>query len=321
MSLGNLLNIDREKGLFFKSHDLALSYAEQAEMSRLSPAGGLDYAPNTNPFSVLTTGNGSSRENAMPFANINGFKIYYEQHGEGETVILLHHGFGCTKMWKDIWPALTAAGYRVVLYDRRGYGRSEQGFDFPEFYVSDRFRSESVRELDALRTMLSLDSFHLIGQCEGGVIAADYTFSNPPSVISVSMSSTQCYSTVTMAEFNAAKMPNPFSDLGQGLREKLAVWHGPDRVEAFYDQFRTYGGAYGTGVFDLRRELSAISCPVLVLYPDRSFLFPVEQGVAMYRSLAKAELAVLPNCGHNTYEEQPEAYTRIVLDFLRRRQS
>ncbi len=257
----------------------------------------------------------------MSFANINGLNIYYEQHGEGETIMLLHHGFGCTRMWKDIWPALTAAGYRVVLYDRRGYGRSEPGFDFPEFYVSDRFRPDSVLELDALRSMLSLDSFHLIGQCEGGVIAIDYALSHPLSVRSISISSTQCYSTVTMAEFNAQKMPNPFSDLRQGVRKKMAVWHRPDRVEAFYEQFRTYGGAYGVGVFDLRAELPSISCPGLVLYPDRSFLFPVEQGLAMYRGLARAELAVLPNCGHNTYEEQPEAYTRIILDFLRRQQS
>jgi pimeloyl-ACP methyl ester carboxylesterase len=257
----------------------------------------------------------------MAFVNINGLNIYYEEHGKGETIMLLHHGFGCTKMWKDIWPALTAAGYRVVMYDRRGYGRSEPGFDFPEFYVSDRFRSESVQELDALRTMLSLDSFHLIGQCEGGVLAIDYTVSHPGPVRSMSVSSTQCYSTITMAELNALRMPSPFGYLKQEIREKLAAWHGPDRVEAFYEQFRTYGGAYGAGVFDLRGELPSVSCPALVLYPDRSFLFPVEQGLAMYRGLTRAELAVLPNCGHNTYEEQPEAYTRIILDFLRRQQS
>lgn len=257
----------------------------------------------------------------MAFTNINGLDLYYEQHGDGETVVLLHHGFGCTEMWKDIWPALTAAGYRVVLYDRRGYGRSEQGSDFPAFYVSDRFRSESVRELAALRCILALDSFHLVGQCEGGVVAIDYTLSHPRSVRSISVSSTQCYSTIAMTELNASKMPNPFDDLKQDIREKLAVWHGPERVEAFYEQFRTRGGAYGTGVFDLRGELPSVTCPALVLYPDRSFLFPVEQGLAMYRGLTRAELAVLPNCGHNTYEEQPEAYTRILLDFLRRQKS
>jgi pimeloyl-ACP methyl ester carboxylesterase len=61
-----------------------------------------------------------------------------------------------------------------------------------------------------------------------------------------------------------------------------------------------------------------VSCPALVLYPDRSFLFDVEQGVTLYRHLPKGELAILPNCGHNTYEEQPEEYIRIILSFLKR---
>jgi pimeloyl-ACP methyl ester carboxylesterase len=62
----------------------------------------------------------------------------------------------------------------------------------------------------------------------------------------------------------------------------------------------------------------SVSCPALVLYPDRSFLFPVEQGVSFYRHLPKGELAVLPNCGHNTYEHRPKDYVRHVLQFYRR---
>lgn len=59
-------------------------------------------------------------------------------------------------------------------------------------------------------------------------------------------------------------------------------------------------------------------CPTLVLYPDRSFLFEMEQGVAFYRHLPKGELAVLPSCGHNTYDEQPEQYGSHIVNFLAR---
>jgi pimeloyl-ACP methyl ester carboxylesterase len=55
-----------------------------------------------------------------------------------------------------------------------------------------------------------------------------------------------------------------------------------------------------------------------VLYPDRSFLFDVEQGVAFFRHLVSGELAVLPKCGHNTYEYRPNEYVRQVLAFLKR---
>jgi pimeloyl-ACP methyl ester carboxylesterase len=254
----------------------------------------------------------------VPFANINGLKLYYEMHGDGDTIVLLHHGFGCTKMWKDIYPTFVENGYMVVMYDRRSYGQSEKGLDFQTFYESNRFRPESVAELALLRDLLNIDFFHIVGQCEGGVVGIDYAVMYPHHIKTITVSSTQCYSSMSMAEFNALKMPNPFRDLDPEIKEKLIQWHGKDHAESFYNQFRTYGGAYGTGFFDLRTILPSVSCPALVLYPDRSFLFDVEQGVAFYRHLPEGELAILPNCGHNTYEEQPEEYVRIILDFLKR---
>jgi pimeloyl-ACP methyl ester carboxylesterase len=254
----------------------------------------------------------------VPFTNINERKLYYEIHGSGDTVLFLHHGFGCTKIWKDIYPGLVEKGYSVILYDRRGYGQSEAGPDFHEFYVSDRFRLDSIKELAALSDALQLDGFHLIGQCEGGVVAVDYAAAHPDQVKSVVTSSTQCFSTTTMEELNATKFPKAFQELDPDLRAKLMDWHGPEKAEPFFDQFRKFGGSYGKDVFDLRPVLPSVSCPALVLYPDRSFLFPVEQGVAFYRQLPKGELAVLPNCGHNTYEHRPKDYVRHVLQFYKR---
>jgi pimeloyl-ACP methyl ester carboxylesterase len=259
----------------------------------------------------------------MPYTKINRLNIYYEVHGKGntrDTVILLHHGFGCTQMWKGIYPALVEKGYRVIMYDRRGYGKSERGTDFKKFYESDRFRPESTKELAELRESLNLDSFHIIGQCEGGVVGSDYSAKYPDHVISFITSSTQCYSTIPMSELNKQKFPKPFRDLSPDLRKKLVGWHGKDYAESSYNMFRTYGGAYGKGYFDLRGVLKSVKCPTLVLYPDRSFIFDVEQAVEFYRSLPMGELAVLPNCGHNTYEDQPKEYIRFTLNFLKRNQ-
>ena len=254
----------------------------------------------------------------MPFTNINEIDIYYETHGDCDTIVLLHHGFGCTKMWHDIYPPLVEKGYRVVMYDRRGYGQSEKGTDFQGFYKGDRFRSESVKELATLRDFLHIDSFHVIGQCEGGVIGVDFATKYPHHVKTMAVASTQCFSTMTMVEFNHQKFPKLFRDLEPDLRKKFIAWHGKDHAEPLYNQCRKYGGAYGKGIFDLRGLLPSAACPTLVLYPDRSFLFDVDQAVAFYRHLPKGELAILPGCGHNTYEEQPKEYTWLALDFLKR---
>ncbi len=253
----------------------------------------------------------------MAIMTINGFECYYEIHGEGDPVILLHHGFGCVKMWKDIVPGLIKNGYQAILYDRRGFGQSDKR-DFSAFYVSDRYRDESVEELRSLADALDLEAFHLVGQCEGGVIGADFAAAFPKRVKTLVTSSTQCYSETTMEVFNATKFPRSFGALDAGTRNKLIKWHGKAYAEDFYLRFSCYGGAYGRDVFDLRSQLDRVTCPSLVLYPDRSFLFRVEQGVAFYRHLQKGELAVLPKCGHNTYEQQPAAYIHHLLEFFGR---
>lgn len=257
----------------------------------------------------------------MPFENINGFQVYYEVHGEGaDTILLLHHGFGSVKIWKNISPALAAEGFTTVAFDRRGFGRSEAGDGFREFYESeDRYRPDCVAELRALKDTLGIGRCHLVGQCEGGVIGVDYAAWYPEDVTTLTVASTQCYSETTMVELNAKKLVRRFDLLEPALKLKMIEWHG-DEAESRYNQFAKYGGAYGVGHFDLRPGLHRVTCPTLVLYPDRSAIFDVEQATAFYRNLRKGELAVFPRCGHNTYEQRPEDYAKTVLDFIKRNQ-
>ncbi len=253
----------------------------------------------------------------MPFETVRHLQIYYEDHGEGEAIILLHHGFGCTKIWKNIYPAFVAEGYRIVMFDRRGFGRSEPGNGFQDFYESDRYRPESVEELRIVKEKLGIQECHLVGQCEGGVVGVDYAVKYPQEVKTLTVASTQCYSEVPMTELNRDRFVSNFADLDPALQAKMIDWHGA-KAERHYNQFAKYGGAYGSAHFDLRPVLPSVSCPALVLYPDRSSIFDVEQSTAFYRHLARGELAVFPKCGHNTYEQRPEEYIRTVLDFLKR---
>ncbi|MBU2551638.1 MAG: alpha/beta hydrolase [Proteobacteria bacterium] len=254
----------------------------------------------------------------MPFTTIKGLRTFYEVHGRGETIVLLHNGFSCVKMWRDIYPGLVRAGYQVVMYDRRGYGLSEEGPDFPDFYVSDGFREASVQAMAALMKHLGLDRFHIVGQCEGGVVGLDYAIRYPDQVRTLTTASTLCFLTTTLEEFNRAKFPDSFQGLTPRIQGKYFDWHGPERAEAFFNLCSRYGGEYGRGVFDLRGDLPQVTRPVLVMYPDRGHFFEVEQGVAFYRGLPRGELAVFPRCGHNIHEHYPEDYARQVLSFLSR---
>ena len=90
----------------------------------------------------------------MPFAAVGDDNLYFEDHGSGETVVLLHHGFSAARMWDAIFPGIVEAGYRVVMFDRRGHGKSEPGPDFEEFYVRDSFVDENVESMAGLMSLL-----------------------------------------------------------------------------------------------------------------------------------------------------------------------
>ncbi|HAR96587.1 MAG TPA: hypothetical protein DCR97_11595 [Deltaproteobacteria bacterium] len=253
----------------------------------------------------------------MAIIEVNKRRIYYEQYGDGQTIILLHHGFGSIKMWKNVFPRFVLAGYRVVMYDRRGFGQSEDGDGFWEFYESDHCRAESAEELRGVKRALGIGRCHIVGQCEGGVVGVDYAVAYPEDVETLTIASTQCYSEITMVQLNANKFPKKFAELEPDLKAKMVEWQG-DRAEIAYNHYTNYGGEYGRDYFDLRPLLPRVACPTLVLYPDRSAIFDVEQALGFYRHLLYGELAVFPKCGHNTYDQRPDEYVKAILDFMAR---
>ncbi|KIX12264.1 alpha/beta fold hydrolase [Dethiosulfatarculus sandiegensis] len=251
----------------------------------------------------------------MPFIEIAGREIHYQDQGQGEVVIFLHHGFAASGMWDHMVSEVVKWGYRVICYDRYGYGLSRPGADYWNFYLSSDFRPAMVRELEGLVRFLGIERFHLVGQCEGGVVAVDYAGAYPHKTASLSFSSTQCFSETDMRTFSTGKFPARFSDLEPSFQEKLVKWHGEEWGREFYEHACICGGAYGVDYFDLRPALAKVKAASLVIFPDRSKLFQVEQGLALYRGLPAGQLAVLPGCGHNTYEHRPQQYLKLLKEF------
>lgn len=108
----------------------------------------------------------------MPFITVDqensgDIDLYYEDHGAGQPVVLIHGYPFSGRSWEKQIPVLLDAGYRVIPYDRRGFGKSSQ----PSFgYEYDTF----AKDLHALITQLDLRNIVLVGMSMGGGEVARY---------------------------------------------------------------------------------------------------------------------------------------------------
>ena len=107
-------------------------------------------------------------------AELPGVKLWFiDTGGAGEPVMLLHPNTGTSETWEPQIAGLSQAGYRVIAFDRRGWGKS---------FADEKpgAKSGSVAEdLDALVDYLKIERFHLLGVAGGGFIAMDYAAWRP----------------------------------------------------------------------------------------------------------------------------------------------
>jgi pimeloyl-ACP methyl ester carboxylesterase len=250
----------------------------------------------------------------MPYVNVHGTDLYYEVHGRGEPLILLHNGLGSTKSFTKQVPEFSES-FMVVTYDRRGYGRSTHMTALKEGWLE-----ESVDELSCFLDKIKVDRAHLCGICVGGAIALLFAVKNPSRVDRITVAGTCCFGEAETSQKALKIYPHP-DDLPHDWLHELAEHHGEtygkDLYRVFYQAIREENG-YPFKEYDLRPIPPKVKSPVLVIYGNKDNLFDREQAFTMHRSLRKTRLRIIPSCGHLPNEEKPEDFNRETLGFLRR---
>jgi 3-oxoadipate enol-lactonase len=126
---------------------------------------------------LLATAVAASAQAASPggeIAQVNGVKLWYQQCGPAsaaQSIVLLHDGLIHSVTWDDEWPALCAK-YRVLRYDRRGYGRSDAS---PGRYIPED-------DLLAMMKLASMQHAVLMGNSSGAGLATDFALAHPEMV-------------------------------------------------------------------------------------------------------------------------------------------
>ena len=259
----------------------------------------------------------------MAFTANQGARIYWDEAGEGEPLLLIM-GLGYSSdAWYRTRPVLSQR-CRTIVLDNRGAGRSDMP---PGPYPIPLMASDAAAVLDAAR----IDSAHVFGISMGGMIAQEFVLQYPQRVRSLILGCTAAggptalpadpeaalmlVSRSEMAPEEAARAAVPFVyDPGtpeERIEEDLAVrrpWF--PRPEAYNAQLQ------GILMWESYERLGQIRCPTLVLHGESDLLVPVGNARLIAEKIPGAKLVVLPHAGHIFTTDQPDQAHRAILDFL-----
>ena len=257
----------------------------------------------------------------MPVLSIDGIDLYYELHGSGDPVVLIHGLGSSVRDWEYQLDAFASA-YRVLVYDVRGHGRSAKP---PGPYSVPLF----ARDLGGLLRALDIQRAHLVGISMGGMIALQLAADSPGQVRTLVVTNTgpdlvprtprehfQVWQRKTIQRLlgmrklgqvlGARMFPK---DAQAEVRRMFVERWAANHPRAYRDTFR---GLVGWSVID---RLGAIACPALVIAADQDYTaLSVKQD--MVARLPNARLAVVADSRHATPVEHPDEFNRLVLDFL-----
>ncbi len=246
---------------------------------------------------------------------LSSHEVYYEAVGEGEPLILVHSGMGSVREWDFVRPLLWDR-FALIAYDRSGIGRST-GVPFQPDIVEG-----GAEELEEVLDHLGIREASIFGSCVGGAIALVMASRFPGRIRSI-ISSDALFHGDEGLKRRLQTMLRPWDGMPPPFRETLARLQGHAEPRDFYETFRSmYGsdesdaGYASSPSYDIRDRLSKVACPVRFVHGDRDPFWGVEQPAAVYRTVRKGSLHVVPECAHYPHLEYPEEMAAMATRFL-----
>jgi non-heme chloroperoxidase len=267
--------------------------------------------------------------------NSAAIRIYYEDHGSGPAVVLVHGYAQNGRSWEKQEAALLAAGHRVITYDRRGCGASSRpstGYDFDTL----------AGDLDVLLRTLGLREVVLAGFALGTGEVARYLASHGPARV------TAAVLIAPLLPFLLTTGDNP-GGIDRRVFDRLAARIAADRPAAMKDfTDRSYNldllggsrvsdqawqnsfyaavsasphaalGCLTASQEDFRADLATITIPVLVIHGDQDRVLPREATASKLPALlANARTIVITGGPHAITWTHADEVNQALLDFIR----
>ena len=239
---------------------------------------------------------------------INDIEMYYEIRGEGEPLLLLHGGGGVGANWELIFKE-PPEGYRLVIPDLRGHGRSTN--------PSTTFTFKQVAlDVFALLDRLGIDRFKAIGLSLGAKTLLHMATQQPTRVDAmVLVSATPYFPEQARALMRELSSENHSEAEWQQMRQ----WHkhGDEQIKKLWTLMSSLKDSYDDMNFT-PPYLSTIRARTLIVHGDRDPLYPVNLAMEMYEAIPSSYLWIVPNGGHGSiFGEMTGHFVETALSFLR----
>jgi pimeloyl-ACP methyl ester carboxylesterase len=243
-------------------------------------------------------------------ANINGFDMYFEARGKGEPLLLLHGFTGIGADWDLIFPE-PPRGFRLILPDLRGHGRSTN--------PSRRFTFQQAA-LDVLGLLdhLKIERCKAMGMSAGAKTLLQMAVKQPGRIHAMVLVSAAPWFPDQARAIMRLMTPESHSEEELQLMRKRHL-HGDDQIRLLWEQAHAFKDSYDDMNLN-RDDLASISARTLIVHGDRDPLYPVELAVDMHRAIPGSRLWVVPDAGHvPVFGHLATPFARTALGFLRER--
>jgi 3-oxoadipate enol-lactonase len=249
-------------------------------------------------------------------------KLFYQEAGSGEALVLIHDGLLPSASWDDQF-AVFSRHYRVVRYDRRSYGKSETSVD--DF--------SNVDDLRLLLDALAIPRAILVGCSSGGGLAADFALAYPERVSSLVLAGPVFSGFPYTEHFYARGARNSKAAYTGGDKAvAVAAWAGDrylvdpgnaaarEKLRALLERYPAGAGGDSKNGKEPERKaasrLAEISAPTLLITGAADVPDVHAQIGAFAGAVPKVRRFLIEGAGHLAHLEKPEEWNRVVLDFL-----
>jgi pimeloyl-ACP methyl ester carboxylesterase len=243
------------------------------------------------------------------YADVNGMKIYYEIHGEGEPLVLLHGFTMSHTMWEG-WIEDFSKSYKLIIPDLRGHGNSTN--------PSNEFtHEESARDIYGLLDLLKIDKFKAIGFSSGGMTLTHMATMDTSRIQAMVLISSTSFFPESCREI--LRSVN-YESVDENWMNNMKKQHpgGEKQIRSLLTQFNNMAYSYDDMNFT-NPYLSTIKSPTLIIHGDRDVFFPVDIPVNSYKSIPTSYLWIVPNFGHSSIDKNSiwaDAFLIVVNKFF-----